>query len=228
MLVARSLSSLFNSLPESTSAATRSAILLNLFKLAAASDDLSLLRGAVSALPTWLTSEWNISEGADQYLLTFVEALESASDKEEAGELVRRLLLDYTNANTSDELKSKLLLYTLASSTVFDVEALPVPSSSSSLVQLREIFLTGGLKDLSSVSDLPAPLDQAKLTEKLQHVLLADFASTKVGQDVSYEEVAAALGLQTSGDEEDQAMEVESWIIASEYCHIGHCRITEN
>lgn len=221
-----SLSSLFNCLPESTSAATRSQILLDLFQLAVSKDDLAVLSNALSALPTWLSSEWGVSDSAeaDTQVAQFVQALEGASDKAEAGEAIRTLLAAYAGDNTSEELKDKLVLYTLASSTAFDVEALPRSSSSGPVSQLRHIFQSGSLADLSSVSEqLPAPLEKEKLQEKLQYILLADFASTKVGKEISYDEIAQALGLDASADAEDRALEVESWIIASECKLLDEC-----
>ena len=146
----------------------------------------------------------------------FVAALEGASDKQEAGEAIRRMLQAYAGENTAEELREKLVLYTLASGTAFDVEGLPKTSGNSSIAQLREIFQNGTLADLSSFSgDLPAPLEKEKLQEKLQYILLADFASQKIGAEISYDEIAAALGLDSSADPEDRALEVESWIIAS-------------
>jgi len=212
------LSSLFNSLPESAASTTRSNILLNLFQLAASKDDLAVLSNATSALPTWLSAEWSISESseADKTMSRFVAALEGASDKQEAGEAIRRMLQAYAGENTAEELREKLVLYTLASGTAFDVEGLPKTSGNSSIAQLREIFQNGTLADLSSFSgDLPAPLEKEKLQEKLQYILLADFASKKIGAEISYDEIAAALGLDSSADPEDRALEVESWIIAT-------------
>jgi len=213
-----SLSSIFNSLSESVSYETRSSILLSLFKLAVEKDNLAILSPALAALPTWLSSEWAIQDtsAADKILSSLVEVLEGSSSDDKA-EIVRQLLLSYANGHTDENLRSKLLLYTLASSSAFDIESLPSVSSNGDLAKVREIFLSGSISDLSSVSsNLPAPLNASKVQEKLQYVLLADYCSNKVGHSISYDEVAKVLGLESSTDEEDRAMEVESWIIASE------------
>lgn len=156
------------------------------------------------------------SSEADKIVASFVSTLESASDKAEAGESIRRLLAAYAGDNTSEELKDKLVLYTLASNTTFDVEALPRSSSAGSVSQLRSVFASGSLSDLAGIRDIPAPLEKEKLQEKLQYILLADFASKNVGKEISYDEIAKVLGLDASSDAEDRALEVESWIIASE------------
>merc|ERR1712093_255593 len=133
------------------------------------------------------------------------------------------LLLEYCNQNTSDELKSKLLLHTLSSTTIHDIESLPSASSASTaanLEQLRDIFLSGSAADLSSFlssnqASLPPSFAPETLEEKLQYIILADYCSKKVGQTISYDEVASVLGLEGKGDEEDRAMEVEGWVIAT-------------
>jgi len=223
-----SLSSLYNSLPSSASSNTRSAIVLRLFKLAVSRDDLTTLSTPLAALPQWLSSEWGITESSesDKLMGQFVEILEgssSASETGETSEAVRKLLLEYCNQNTSDELKSKLLLHTLSSTTIHDIESLPSASSASTaanLEQLRDIFLSGSAADLSSFlssnqASLPPSFAPEKLEEKLQYIILADYCSKKVGQTISYDEVASVLGLEGKGDEEDRAMEVEGWVIAT-------------
>ena len=222
VLLACRLSSLFNSLSDSTIYETRASILLSLFKLAVSRDDLSILSSALTSLPDWLSHEWGISDSAasDKIVATVVEVLEHEGDnssEQERHEAIRLLLLAYANENTDDTLKSKLLLYTLASNTTFSIELLPSISPDSQLAKIKEIFLSGTLEDLSNASsDLPAPLYAEKLKENMQYVILADYCSSKVGQTISYEEVASVLGLKGEGDEEDRAMEIEAWIIASE------------
>lgn len=213
-----SLSSLFNSLPESASYETRAAILLSLFQLAVSKDDFGVLAPALASLPAWISSEWNVTDSSaqDQIMASFVQALDKSSSSEK-GEPIRSLLQPYANENTSDDLKAKLLLYTLASSNVFEIESLPKVSSDATLAKLREVFLTGTVQDLSNLAgSLPAPLEKEKVEEKLHYAVLADYCSKKVGQTVSYDEVAEVLGLAGSSDVEDRAMEVESWVIASE------------
>lgn len=221
-----SLTSLYNSLPSTAASSTRSTVVLRLFKLAISRDDLHTLSTPLAALPRWLSSEWGISESSesDKVMGQFVDILESSTsaDSSETTEALRKLLLEYCNQNTSDELKSRLIIYTLSSATIHDIESLPTPSSPSNLVQLREIFLSGSSADLSSFlssnqTSLPQSLSADKLQEKLQYIVLADYCSKKVGQTISYEEVASVLGLASQGDEEERAMEVEGWVIASEW-----------
>lgn len=228
-LSARSLSSLFNALPDSVTYQTRTIILLSLFTLAISKDDPSILSSAVSSLPSWVSSEWSISSTSEQdsIISQFVTLLEGAKEKEEANELVRKLLYEYTGANTAEELKEKLLFYTIANTSSFhdvDLESLPSSSSNSSLNSLKDIFLSGSVADLdsfyanSSNSDLVSKLEQEKLKEKLQYVILADYCANNVGNDITYEQVADVLGLQNDAqDEEERAMQVEIWVIASEF-----------
>ena len=211
------LSSLYNSLPESTPYETRSHILLSLFSLAVSRDDLSVLSSALESLPTWVSREWGISDSsvADKILLSFVEAIEQGSS-EGRYQAIQSLLLAYTNENTDEALKRKLVLYSLASDDIFDIESLTPLASDDPLAKLMDIFVRGSSSDLSGVSNnLPPPLNAEKLKEKLQYILLADYCSNKVGQTVTYDEVAQILGLQEGGDGEEKAMEVEAWIIAS-------------
>merc|ERR1712093_442046 len=206
-----SLSSLYNSLPSSASSNTRSAIVLRLFKLAVSRDDLTTLSTPLAALPQWLSSEWGITESSesDKLMGQFVEILEGSSSASETGE-------------TSEAVR-KLLLDTLSSTTIHDIESLPSASSASTaanLEQLRDIFLSGSAADLSSFlssnqASLPPSFAPEKLEEKLQYIILADNCSKKVGQTISYDEVASVLGLEGKGDEEDRAMEVEGWVIAT-------------
>lgn len=59
-------------------------------------------------------------------------------------------------------------------------------------------------------------MDKEKLKEKLQYVILADYCSDNVGNDITYDQVADVLGLsKDEGDEEERAMQVEIWVIAS-------------
>ena len=153
---------------------------------------------------------------ADEVVTTVVTSLE----KVQAGEDIRRLLLAYVDANSADALKEKLLIYSLASDAqdAYEIESLPSPTQNQQLAQLRDIFLGGSLQDLqsaSSASDLPKSLNAQKLQDKLRYVILSDYCFTRVGQTATYAEVAQAISLEQSGDEDEQAMEVESWIIAS-------------
>lgn len=221
-----SLSSLFNALPESATYQTRTSILLSLFKLAVSRDDLQVLSSALTALPSWVSKEWNIENTSEQdsIISQFVDVIETSKEKEESSELVRKLLFSYADENTSESLKEKLLFYTLAHPTNLhdvDLESLPSSSSSNALNQLKDIFLSGSVKDLesflSSNSDISSKVDKEKLKEKLQYIILADYCADKVGQDITYDEVADVLGLSKDGDEEDRAMQVEIWVIASEF-----------
>lgn len=217
------LSSLFNALPESAAYQTRSSILLSLFKLAVSRDDLNVLSSALLALPSWVSREWNITDSSEQDKIVsqYVEVLESSKEKEESSELVRKLLFAYAGSNTSESLREKLLYYTLAHpNNLHDVDLESLPSSNNNtLNQLKDIFLSGSVQDLesffSSNGDLSSQLDKEKLKEKLQYVILADYCANKVGQDITYDEVADVLGLPKDGDEEDRAMQVEIWVIAT-------------
>lgn len=161
---------------------------------------------------------------------SFINTLESSassSSKEESAELVRKLLYSYAGQNTSEELREKLLFYTLSHPSNLhdvDLESLPTSSNNTSLNQLKDIFLQGSVQDLeqffSSNGELVDKLDKEKIKEKLQYVILADYCAGKVGDDITYDQVADVLGLPKDGDEEDRAMQVEIWVIASEYFSI--------
>lgn len=196
---------------------------MSLFTLAIYKDDLSILSTALLSLPSWVSSEWGITDTAvaDKYISTIVKVLESANDSEEAKDAVRKLLYAYVGQNTSDELREKLLFYTLAHPVnLHDVDLESLPSTSNeSLNKLKDIFLQGSITDLeaffNSNTDLSSKLDKEKLKEKLQYVILADYCADKVGKDITYQQVADVLGLSKDGDEEERAMQVEIWVIAS-------------
>lgn len=216
-----SLSSLLNSLPATAPASLRSSLLLRLVQSACARGDTSVLSSALTTAPQWFKKEWQFasSTDADAAIGDIVQALEGV----DANESVRRLLLSYCDANTSDSLKHKLLQYTLASTSQdsYDLQSLPSSSSNQQLAQIQKIFISGSIADLDSFlgqnTDLTKPLKAESLREKLQYVILADFCAGKIGESVSYDEIANAVGLKSSDDEEERAMEVESWVIASTY-----------
>ncbi|KAL7007700.1 hypothetical protein EMMF5_002776 [Cystobasidiomycetes sp. EMM_F5] len=214
-----SLSSLLNSLPATAPASLRSSLLLRLVQSACARGDTSVLSSALTTAPQWFKKEWQFasSTDADAAIGDIVQALEGV----DANESVRRLLLSYCDANTSDSLKHKLLQYTLASTSQdsYDLQSLPSSSSNQQLAQIQKIFISGSIADLDSFlgqnTDLTKPLKAESLREKLQYVILADFCAGKIGESVSYDEIANAVGLKSSDDEEERAMEVESWVIAT-------------
>ncbi|GAA5951230.1 hypothetical protein JCM21900_004382 [Sporobolomyces salmonicolor] len=232
-----SLATLFNSLP-STLHSLRLATFLKLVAYAAQNDDFAVIAPALAKFESWLL-DWGFGPGShgeeegNAAVSQVAEALISKGKQTEA----RTLLVSHlsspstvkgqasTPSASASKLASTLIALSLAVPDVYDFtalssSALPAVAHPSvpALAQLLQIFQSGDLAafssfDFSTVSQAATGvvLDKEQLEKKLKLVKLAELCSERVGQTVAYGEIAQALGLNAST--EDEGEEVETWVI---------------
>ncbi|GAA5905069.1 hypothetical protein JCM5296_000465 [Sporobolomyces johnsonii] len=232
-----SLATLFNSLP-STLHSLRLTTFLKLVAYAAQNDDFAVIAPALAQFESWLL-DWGFGPGShgeeegNAAVSQVAEALISKGKQTEA----RTLLVSHlsspsavkgqasTPSASASKLASTLIALSLAVPDVYDFTALspsatPAVASPSvpALAQLLQIFQSGDLAafssfDFSAVSQVSTGvvLDKEQLEKKLKLVKLAELCSERVGQTVGYGEIAQALGLNPSS--EDEGEEVETWVI---------------
>ncbi|GAA5914121.1 PCI domain-containing protein [Sporobolomyces salmoneus] len=231
------LATLFNSLPSSTGPLNQLqlAVLLKLITFAASNDDFAVILPAVNKLESYLLS-WGFGPGTqgeeegNAAVSQVVEVLVKKGKFVEA----RSVLVSHlsspsavsgqsaTPSSSASQLASSLIALSLALPDVFDFASLTTsrfPSlaspSSSELKQLLEIFQQGDLSGFESISFpisvASLTLEKEQLDKKLRLIKLAELCSERVGETVEYGEIAKALDLQTSGDEEGE--QVETWVI---------------
>jgi translation initiation factor 3 subunit M len=230
-----SLATIFNSLPSPATNALRLTVLLKLISYASSNDDFSVIQPALARLESWLV-EWGFGPGTsgeeegNAAIATVVSSLLAKSRLAEA----RTLLLAHlsspsavsgtstTPSSSTAKLASQLIGLSLALPTVFDfssLSTLPAVASPSvpTLATLLSMFQTGDVaafeqfaKENQAVLD-EQKLDAGALERKLRLLALAELCSKRVGELVSYEEIATALRLQA--DAGDDGEEVETWVI---------------
>lgn len=233
-----SLAILFNSLP-STVSNLRLTVLLKLITFAAAHDDFSVIAPALARLESWLL-EWGFGPGTpgeeegNAAVSTVVGALIAKSKLAEA----RSILLAHLSSPSAVQgtssspsasgakLASQLITLSLALPSVYDFSALSaIPAvaspSTPALAELLAIFQQGDVAAFEkfvggnkSVLD-EQKLEQQQLETKLKLLALAELCSKKVGETVTYDEIAEALRLQAGAD--DDGEEVETWVIDGEF-----------
>lgn len=231
------LATLFNSLPSSSGPLNQLqlAILLKLISFAASNDDFAVILPAVNKLESYLLS-WGFgpgTQGEEEGNAAVSQVVEVLVKKGKFAE-ARSLLVSHlsspsavegksaTPSSSASELASSLIALSLSLPDVYDFASLTTsrfPSlaspSSSDLKQILEIFQQGDLSRFQSVS-FPVSvasltLEKEQLEKKLRLIKLAELCSERVGETVEYGEIAKALDLQTSGDEEGE--QVETWVI---------------
>lgn len=231
------LATLFNSLPSSSDSLhqLQLAVLLKLISFAASNDDFAVILPAVNKLESYLLS-WGFGPGTqgeeegNAAVSRVVEVLVKKGRFADA----RSLLVSHlsspsavdgqaaTPSSSAAELANSLIALSLALPDVYDFASLTTsrfPSlaspSSSDLKQLLEVFQQGDLSRFGSisfpVSAASLTLEKEQLEKKLRLIKLAELCSERVGETVAYGEIAKALDLQTSGDEEGE--QVETWVI---------------
>jgi len=235
------LATLFNSLPSSTGPLNqlRLAVLLKLISFAATNDDFAVILPAVNKLESYLLS-WGFgpgTQGEEEGNAAVSQVVEVLVQKGKFVE-ARSLLVSHlsspsavegqsaTPSSSASQLASSLIALSLALPDVYDFASLTTSRypalaspSSSELKQLLEVFQQGDLPAFQTISFpisvAAITLEKEQLDKKLRLIKLAELCSERVGETVEYGEIAKALDLKTSGDEEGE--QVETWVIDGEY-----------
>lgn len=230
-----SLATLFNALPTSTPAAAdlRLSLLLKLVAFAAHNDDLAVVAPALAKLEHWL-AEWDLGPAkSDHAVAEVAKHLVAKGHAQQARELVAsHLARSSAGAQSSSEsaapLAATLVALSLAAPDVYDFHALvparlpALASLPAPLASLLALFQAPSSSSSSSAPSIPhdaldcvpgVKLEQAQLEHKLRLVQLADLCAERVGQTVSYDEIARACGVQAEKGSEEESEEVEGWVI---------------
>ncbi|GAA5909847.1 hypothetical protein JCM8208_000969 [Rhodotorula glutinis] len=230
-----SLATLFNALPTDGAADLRLSLLLKLVAFAAHNDDLSVVAPALAKLEHWL-AQWNLgADKSDAAVRDVVAHLVAHGHAKQARELLASHLAAAAKtqqqpSSVAPELAATLVALSLAAPDVYDFHALTparlpalasLPSSLSTLLS-RFQQPSSSSSSSTSPSDIPqdaleavpgVPLSSAQLEHKLRLVQLADLCAERVGQTVSYDEIAKACGVQADKGSEEESEEVEGWVI---------------
>lgn len=220
----------YNSIP----ATLRLAVLLKLITYASSHDDFSVIRPALDRLESWLTA-WGFglgTPGEEEGNAAVSHIVTSLLAKSHALE-ARSILLSHlsvpsvvegsavTPSRSAAKLSSQLIVLSLAQPDVFDFTTLSqlVAPSLPALAQLVTIFQTGDVAAFTSFAAAHGEvikeqgLDVGALERKLKLLALAELCSKKVGEQVSYSEMAEALQMGSQADVSAFDEEVETWVI---------------
>lgn len=231
---------IFNSLPSSLNT-LRLNVLLKLVSFAASNDDFTIIQPALNRLESYLI-EWGFGPGSqgeeegNAAIGTVVEALTGKGKLNEARTVLFAHLSapsavagsSTTPSASASKLASQLIALSLALPQMYDFASLAsIPAvaspSTPALASLLSIFQSG---DVASFEEFAKQnqsvlsehnLDSAFLGNKLRLLALAELCSHKVGENVTYDEIASSLRLQQNA--QDDGEEVESWVID------GECRV---
>ena len=226
-----SLATLFNALPTDGAADLRLSLLLKLVAFAASNDDLAVVAPALAKLEHWL-AEWNLgADKSDSAVRDVVGHLVAQGHAKQARELLAsHLAASQGQSSAAPELAATLVALSLAAPDVYDFHALTparvpalasLPSSLSTLLS-RFQQQSSSSSSPSSSFDIPqdaleavpgVALSKAQLEHKLRLVQLADLCAERVGQTVSYDEIAKACGVEAQKGSEEESEEVEGWVI---------------
>ncbi|BGP29720.1 hypothetical protein JCM10296v2_001459 [Rhodotorula toruloides] len=217
-----SLATVFNSFPASATS-LRLALFRSLVAFTAKNDDTSVVLPALKdSFVSWLLDEWKVdSDLADEAVLEVVETLVSKALTNEALALLRSYLAKTKSTSDSTaRLAAKLVTLSLSANDVYDFASLvpstyPSLSASSFPSSLSSLLKT--FQSPSSSSSLPSDLgssdlDRDALETKLRLIKLAHVCADRVGQSVSYDEIAKAVGVE-AGAAGEEGEEVETFVI---------------
>ncbi|GEM09034.1 PCI domain containing protein [Rhodotorula toruloides] len=216
-----SLATTFNSLPASANS-LRLSLFRSLVAFTAKNDDTSVVLPALKdSFVSWLLDEWKVeSDVADEAVFEVVDTLVSKSLTKEALALLRAYLAKTKSTSDSTaRLAAKLVTLSLSAHDVYDFASL-VPSTYPSLSSSFPSSLSSLLKTFQSPSwssSLPSDLgssdlDRGALATKLRLIKLAHVCADRVGQSVSYDEIAKAVGVEAAAGG-DEGEEVETFVI---------------
>lgn len=236
-----SITTVFNSLATSHST-LRLSVLLKLINYAAQNDDFAVIVPALSRLQSWIV-EWGFGKGTsgeEEGNAAIASVTTTLINKGKLSE-ARQLLIAHLSAGSAvggtsttvsastSQLATKVINLSLALPTVYDFSSLSTLSGVSSpsipqLSTLLTIFQTGDVASFTSFATSEKTvleeqkLDVGQLEQKLKLLALAELCSKRVGEFVSYEEIAEALKLSNGAG--DDGEEVEIWVIDGEFCFL--------
>lgn len=228
------VATIFNSLP-ATPSALRLTTLIKLIEFAASNDDFSVIHPALANFESWLV-EWGFAVGTvgeeegNRAVLSIANTLSSRNQQT----LARTLILSRLSAPSAvagksatpsvsgATLASHLIVLSLSLTENFDfstLSSLPYVASPSvpALASLLDIFQAGDVAAFQTFAKTHETmlkeqgLEVAALEKKLKLLALAELCSKKVGESVSYKEIAEALKVQVAADDDGEA--VETWVI---------------
>ncbi|KAK4056199.1 hypothetical protein OIO90_002640 [Microbotryomycetes sp. JL221] len=224
------LTTIFNSLPSTTPAA-RLQILQRIIAYAAANDDFAVVQPALVRFEAYLT-DFGFgpnSDNAEQGHKAVAHVIDILVSKGRTTEAHKLLLSHLATASSGEvqsdslaKLASTLIAVSLSLPNVYDFATLTaVPAvakpSSAPLATLLDIFRSGDVGSFEKFKQDNAQvltdykLDATSLATKLKLVALAELCSARVGESVSYKEIASTL--QLANDNNDDGEEVETWVI---------------
>lgn len=217
-------------------ATLRLAIVLKLISYAASNDDFNIIKPVLEQFEAWLV-EWGFGYGShgeeegNAAVTTVLQALTSKGKTLEARSLLLShlstpsIVVDtaFTPSASASLLASHFIVLSLGQVDFFDfasLSALPAVASPSTpaLSTLLTIFQSGDVAAFDAFASSNAAvleeyaLDQSVLKKKLKLLALAELCSGRVGDNVSYAEMAKTLNLVAEGKGDD-GEEVEIWVI---------------
>ncbi|KAH7343459.1 hypothetical protein B0J17DRAFT_642429 [Rhizoctonia solani] len=211
----RVLSNLFNSLARSSS--LRQHVYRALLGMASDQGDLDVLQVDRTDVDKWL-SEWDIGEeDKSAFLDTLAEAFRKAGDIETAyGYQLAFLRSVSASSPNALEASTRVIASAVSEPSIFELDTLLrvdaiQAAKDHPLFALLKVFTSGDLAQYheweashgSTLSEFG--MDKDNLLRKIRLLTLASIASTKIGRDIPYAEVASALQVQET--------EVETWAI---------------
>ncbi|PVG00481.1 PCI domain-containing protein [Serendipita vermifera] len=211
----RLLSNIFNATPRTSP--LRRKIYSTLLNLASENEELEVLHLHKSEVDKWL-EQWDIDvEEKATFLKQIADVLVKAGQPSKAYPylILRAQILPKTSPNAEAAL-TEVIVDGLRLSSVFSFEPiLSLPNitmvQGHCLFKLLRVFLGKGLAEYQSwLSEHGGELanyslDQTALERKIKLVALTSLASSNVGKEVSYEEIAKTISVPEK--------EVENWVI---------------
>ncbi|KAH8118642.1 PCI-domain-containing protein [Phellopilus nigrolimitatus] len=208
------LANLFNSIPRTSPA--RLVVCKALLKLAVENDELETLQLSPTDVDRWLI-EWSASpDEKSDFLKAVAESFSAAGRPDTAYTFFVSYVRSLSPSTSADYASLQLIASALRLPTIFDFDSLLKLEnvralSSHGLFDLLQIFNKQGLTEFkgwqeNNQSTLDEyKLDASKLEQKIRLLILSELGFSKIGQNVSYAEIASALQIEQS--------EVEKWVI---------------
>ncbi|THH12263.1 hypothetical protein EW145_g113 [Phellinidium pouzarii] len=210
----RVLANLFNAIPRISPA--RLVVCEALIKLTAENNELDILQLFPADVERWL-KEWGVSaETKSEFYKNVAEIFSKASRPETAYAFSVSYVRSLSSSAAAESASLQLIAMALRLPTVFNFDSLfklenIQALSSHSLVGLLRILEKQGLGEFkawqgNNQSILEEyQLNAKELERKIRLLKLSELGCTKIGQNVSYVEIASALHIEVS--------EVEKWVI---------------
>ncbi|KAI5119609.1 hypothetical protein M0805_005779 [Coniferiporia weirii] len=210
----RVLANLLNAIPRTSPA--RLLVCKALLKLTAEKDELDTLQLSHADVDRWL-NEWGVSsEEKSDFLKTVVDIFTEAGRPETAYLFFVSYVRSIPSPISAEPASLQLMALALRLPTVFNFDALLKleaiqAASSHELFGLLQIFDKQGLSEFRSWKEKNQSileeyqLDATKLECKIRLLILSELGCTKIGQNISYVDIASTLQIEVP--------EVEKWVI---------------